>query len=204
MRLLHSATSPYVRKVRMTLIETGQADQVELVPGIPLGDAEQAAAVRRLNPLGKIPALVLETGEVLYDSPVICEYLIRRAGADALLPADGPARWTALRRQALGDGVADAAFSIVMEHRRPADQRSTEWLDRWTTSIHSAADAVELELAGKEIAFDLGGIALAAAFGYVAFRLPGVDWRAGRPGLAAWFAGVEQRAGFVGTAPPQA
>ena len=204
MRLLHSATSPYVRKVRMTLIETGQSDQVELVPGVPLGDAEQAAAVRVLNPLGKIPALVLDTGEVLYDSPVICEFLIRRAGADPLLATDGPARWTALRRQALGDGVADVAFSIVMEHRRPAEQRSTEWLDRWTTAIHSAADAVEQELAGGEIAFDLGGIALAAAFGYVAFRLPGIDWRGGRPRLAGWFAGVEQRRSFVETMPPQA
>ena len=203
MRLLSSPTSPYARKVRMTLIEKGLADQVTVDAAVPLGTAEEAAAVRRVNPLAKIPALVLDTGEALYDSPVICEYLDSLGTGPTLLPAAGPARWTALRRQALGDGVADAAFNIVMEHRRPEAQRSTEWLDRWARAVHGAADALEQELAHGALGFDLGAIALSAAFGYLDFRLPQIDWRAGRPRLTEAFAELAARPSFVATAPPK-
>ena len=159
--------------------------------------------MRRVNPLAKIPALVLDTGEALYDSPVICEYLDSLGTGPTLLPAAGPARWTALRRQALGDGVADAAFNIVMEHRRPEAQRSTEWLDRWARAVHGAADALEQELAHGALGFDLGAIALSAAFGYLDFRLPQIDWRAGRPRLTEAFAELAARPSFVATAPPK-
>ena len=202
MRLLSSPTSPYARKVRMTVLEKGLADRVAIEPGVPMGTADEAAAVRRVNPLGKIPALVLDTGEALYDSPVICEYLDAIGTGPALLPASGTGRWTALRLQALGDGVADAAFNIVMEHRRAEALRSSEWLDRWTRAIHGAADALEEALAAGPLAADLGAIAIAAAFGYVAFRLPQIDWRAGRPRLTAAFADLAARPSFVATAPP--
>ncbi len=202
MRLLSSPTSPYARKVRMTVLEKGLADRVAIEPGVPMGTADEAAAVRRVNPLGKIPALVLDTGEALYDSPVICEYLDAIGTGPALLPASGTGRWTALRLQALGDGVADAAFNIVMEHRRAEALRSSEWLDRWTRAIHGAADALEEALAAGPLAADLGAIAIAAAFGYVDFRLPQIDWRAGRPRLTAAFADLAARPSFVATAPP--
>lgn len=202
MRLLSSPTSPYARKVRMTVLEKGLADRVAIEPGVPMGTADEAAAVRRVNPLGKIPALVLDTGEALYDSPVICEYLDAIGTGPALLPASGTGRWTALRLQALGDGVADAAFNIVMEHRRAEALRSSEWLDRWTRAIHGAADALEEALAAGPLAADLGAIAIAAAFGYVDFRLPQIEWRAGRPRLTAAFADLAARPSFVATAPP--
>jgi len=214
MRLLSSPTSPYARKVRMIVIEKGLASRVALEPGVPMGTAEETAAVRQVNPLGKIPALVLETGEALYDSPVICEYLDTVGTGPRLLPADGPGRWTALRRQALGDGVADAAFSLVMEHRRPESQRSTEWLGRWTQAIHGAAEALEQELAAappstEPVAagtgtIDLGAIAISAALGYLDFRLPQIDWRRGRPRLAAAFTDLAARPSFIATAPPGA
>jgi glutathione S-transferase len=203
MRLLSSPTSPYARKVRMAVIEAGLADRIELEPGVPMGTAEEAAAVRQVNPLGKIPALVLDTGEALYDSPVICEYLDSLGSGHRLLAADGPLRWTALRRQALGDGVADAAFNIVMEHRRPEAQRSTEWLDRWTLAIHGAADALEAELAAGPLDTDLGAVAIAAAFAYVDFRLPRIAWRVGRPHLTAAFTDLAARPSFIATAPPR-
>ena len=158
MRLLSSPTSPYARKVRMTLIEKGLADQVTVDAAVPLGTAEEAAAVRRVNPLAKIPALVLDTGEALYDSPVICEYL---------------------------------------------DSLGTEWLDRWARAVHGAADALEQELAHGALGFDLGAIALSAAFGYLDFRLPQIDWRAGRPRLTEAFAELAARPSFVATAPPK-
>jgi len=203
MRLLSSPTSPYARKVRMVLIETGLSDAVTLAPGAPMGSAAEAAAVRSVNPLGKIPALVLDSGEALYDSPVICEYLDQLGTGLRLLPAEGAGRWTALRRQALGDGIADAAFNLVMEHRRPAEQRSAEWLGRWTEAVHNAAAALEDELEAGAFAVDLGAVALAAALGYLDFRLPQIDWRAGRPRLSAWFADFSQRASFAETAPPR-
>ena len=123
MRLLSSPTSPYARKVRMTVLEKGLADRVAIEPGVPMGTADEAAAVRRVNPLGKIPALVLDTGEALYDSPVICEYLDAIGTGPALLPASGTGRWTALRLQALGDGVADGPGRSTVP--------PTPWKRRW-------------------------------------------------------------------------
>ena len=133
---------------------------------------------------------------------MICEYLDAQGAGARLLASEGQARWTALRRQALGDGVADAAFSYVMELRRPESERSAEWLNRWQSGILRAADAVEAELAGGEIGFDLGAIGLISAFSYVTFRLPQIDWRAGRPNLTAWMATMEARPSVAATAPP--
>jgi glutathione S-transferase len=89
-----------------------------------------------------------------------------------------------------------------MELRRPESERSAEWLDRWQSGILRAADAVEVELAGGEIGFDLGAIGLISAFSYVTFRLPQIDWRAGRPQLTAWMAAMEARPSVAATAPP--
>ncbi len=202
MQLLSSPTSPYARKVRITILEKGLGAAVSILPGMPLGSDDEAAPVRAANPLGKIPALILADGSALYDSPVICEYLDALGAGAPLLAGDGQARWTALRRQALGDGVADAAFSIVMELRRPESERSTEWRDRWQGGILRAADAVEAELAEGDIAFDLGAIGLIAAFSYVSFRLPQIAWKAGHPRLTAWMAAMDARPSVTATAPP--
>lgn len=202
MQLLSSPTSPYARKVRVVILEKGLADQVELLPGVPLGSDADAAPVRAANPLGKIPALIRQGAPTLFDSPVICEYLDSLGHGPILFPHEGEARWSALRLQALGDGVADAAFAIVMEGRRPESERSAEWLGRWNGAIQRAADAVEAELSAGEIAFDIGAISLACAFGYVAFRLPQIDWRTGRPALSAGFDRVSGRASIAATTPP--
>jgi glutathione S-transferase len=172
---------------------------------MPLGSDTDAAPVRAANPLGKIPALILDDGSTLYDSPVICEYLDSLAStAPGLLAASGAARWTALRLQALGDGVADAGFNIVMEGRRDADKRSDFWVERWTAAILRSADAVEAELAAGDLPFDLGGIGVACAFAYIRFRLPQIDWRAGRPRLAGWMDAANARPSMAATAPPAA
>ena len=204
MQLLSSPTSPYARKVRITILEKGLSEAVAILPGMPLGTEADAAPVRAANPLGKIPALLLADGTSLYDSPVICEYLDTVGTGARLLPADGPARWSALRRQALGDGVADAAFATVMEFRRPEVERSVEWQDRWLGGILRAADAVEADLATAGIGFDLGAIGLVAAFSYVSFRLPNIDWKAGHPLLTAWMATMDTRPSVAATAPPTA
>ena len=176
---------------------------IVVVGANPFGTAEEVETLRGANPLGKIPALILDDGRAIFDSPVICEYLDTLGDAPPLLPRSGAARWTALRRQALGDGVAEAGFNIVMEGRRPADQRSDEWTARWRGAILSAAAALEGELTGDPAPFDLGAITLACAFGYIRFRLPDIDWAAGNPKLSAWIDALLARDSLAATTPPQ-
>ncbi len=201
MQLLSSPTSPFARKARVMILERGL--DVEVVGANPFGAAEEVGALRRANPLGKIPALILDDGQVLFDSPVICEYLDTLGDAAPLVPKSGPARWTALRRQALGDGVAEAGFNIVMEGRRPAELRSDEWIVRWRGAILCAAAAIEAELTADAEAFDLGAITLACAFGYIRFRLPDIHWAAGNPRLSTWINALLARDSLAATAPPQ-
>eukprot|EP01037_Dinobryon_pediforme_P019454 gene19454-19876_t len=200
MQLLSSPTSPFARKARVMILERGL--DVAVVGANPFGTTEEVEALRRANPLGKIPALILDDGRALFDSPVICEYLDSLGDAAPLAPRSGPARWNALRRQALGDGVAEAGFNIVMEGRRPADQRSDAWAARWRGAILSSAAALEGELSGDAQPFDLGAITLACAFGYIRFRLPDIDWSVGNPKLSAWIDSLLARDSLAATAPP--
>ncbi len=199
MKLYYSATSPYARKVRVLIIEQGLQQVVSLDQSDPM--AERAAA-KIGNPLSKIPVLELDDGSSLFDSPVICEYLDHQAGGDALLPRDGTRRWNVLRAQALGDGILDAALSLVMESRRPEAERSTFWQDRWTAAIHRGVDAIAEDVARDMETFDLGRITYACALGYLDFRLPELDWRGPHPGLADWFGEISGRESLVMTAPP--
>lgn len=194
MKLYASDTSPYARKVRIAAIEKGLAARIETITQSPFD--KDVTALQAANPLGKIPALVTDDGQTLYDSRVICEYLDALSPAHKLIP-DGPGRIDVLRRQALADGVMDAAFNLVMEQRRPEAQRSAEWLQRWRDNILRATAA----MAARE-AFDLGQIATAAALGYLDFRLGALDWRAGAPAVAEWWQEVRDRRSVKETAPP--
>lgn len=195
MQLFASPTSPYARKVRIVIAEKGLAGRVTILPANPLGD--DTAALHAANPLGKIPTLVLDDGTSLYDSRVIVEYLDGFATSEALIPEGGIPRMRALRRQALADGVMDAAFSIVMERRRPAPQQSPEWLARWEAGIRRAVAAIE-----TSPGFDIGDIATAAALGYLDFRLPDLRWRDHAPaGLAEWWGAIQTRNSILLTVP---
>lgn len=196
MRLFTSDTSPYGRKVRIVLAEKALAERVEIVTQSPFD--KDVSALRAVNPLGRIPALVSEQGRTLYDSRVICEYLDGLAANPILIPEGGPSRIDTLRRQALGDGLMDAAFNLVMERRRPETQRSQEWSARWTDAIYRAVVAMEADL---NETFDLGAISFAAALGYADFRLGDLDWPARAPKVAAWWDVVGQRASLKSTAP---
>lgn len=199
MQLIYSATSPYARKVRMLMIEKGLADRIETVAANPLQDPPELLAA---NPLSKVPALVIEPGLALFDSPLLCAYLDSLA-EPALVPAHGMARWHSLRREALADGVVDAAVASVMEGRRVESQRSSDWLDRWQAAIVRGVEALEAEADAIADRFDLGAIATAAALGYLDFRLPHIDWRASAPRLAAWLLEVGQRDSYRATEPSQ-
>lgn len=198
MKLRFSPASPYVRKVSVTLIETGLENRVEKIP-TNVWDPETDIA--NDNPLGKVPTLILDDGQVLYDSPVICEYLDSLHDGDKLLPASGEGRWQALRLQALGDGMTDAGIISFLEARRPEEFQYEQWRQRQTGVIFRVMDALEGDLENLQAGFGLGQIAIACSIGWLDFRLPDLGWRGDRPGLADWFDVVSERPSIAKTMP---
>ncbi|HVS77925.1 MAG TPA: glutathione S-transferase [Steroidobacteraceae bacterium] len=199
MQLYFNPASPYVRKVRVTAHELGLGGRIELI-SVSLTPVSPHDAVRSSNPIGKIPALITDDGAALYDSPVICEYLEALAGGNRIFPAPGAARWTALRRQALADGVMDAAVLTRYEQAvRPQELRWQSWVEGQLLKIRTALDALERE--NLEDALDIGTISIACALGYLDLRFASESWRTGRPRLAAWIAAVGKRPSLVATAP---
>ena len=200
MQLLCTPTSPFARKVRMFAIEKGLSDVLKVVPTNPL---EDPATLLAINPLAKIPALITGDGQPLYDSRVICAFLDSLAPTPQLIPDAGELRWIVQRREALADGLMDAAVSIVFEHRRPPTEQSSHWLDRWHGKIRRAVATLDAEHARQPLELGcLDGIAAAAALAYLDFRLPELDWHDTSPGLAAWWRETARCPCVVDTAPP--
>lgn len=193
MQLLYSSMSPFARKVRVVAFELGLADRLELVTASPYTEE----SVRAINPLSKVPALAREDGPPLYDSPVICEYLEHLAGR-ALTPPLGPDRWRALTLQAMADGMGDAAVTFVRERMRDGDHRQ-EVFDRQAAALNAALDRLEAEPPPAD-RFEIGEIAVACQLAYLDARQV-LDWRAGRPSLAAWYETASRRPAMVATAP---
>lgn len=195
MKLRYSTTSPFVRKVHVLAIETGQIDKIELVKtntGDPNSDHGKD------NPLNKVPALVLDDGSKLYDSCVICEYLDSQSGGK-LFPPVGPARWTALRRQALADGMADAAVARMMESRRPEQQRSADVDKKQKLKVTQGLAALEADHLGPQL--DIGTLTVAIVLDYLDFRFKHEDWRPAHPRLTAWHKTFCERASLKKTLP---
>ena len=180
--LRSSPTSPFGRKVVIAAAVLELSDRIEVV----FADTNDPEETLRLqNPLGKIPTLILEDGRAIYDSRVIVEYLDALAGGGKIIP-DGPARFAALSRQALADGIMDAALLQVYEQRyREPEIRSSEWVGRQADKVARALVVAERDPPG---AIDVGAIALACALGYLDLRFAGA-WRAEHPGLAVWLDG---------------
>ncbi|GMQ96204.1 MAG: glutathione S-transferase family protein [Gammaproteobacteria bacterium] len=199
MKLYYNAASPYVRKVRVFAMETGLMDDIELaaVTITPVGpDAELCAD----NPIGKIPTLVRDDGGALYDSRVICEYLDGLHGGASMFPENEDQRWTALRRQALADGILDAAVNTRYEtFLRPPELRWPDWVDGQMTKVRRSLDQVEAESLGDGV--DIGTISVACALGYLDFRYRDEAWRDTRPKLAAWFEAFAARPSMSQTRP---
>ena len=201
MKLYVSSASPFGRKAAVIIAELGLGARVVQEPATvtPVSRNEDVA---RDNPLAKIPTLVLDDGTALYDSPVICEYLDNLSGAPRFFPAPGPARWSALRRQALADGLMDAAILTRYEQAlRPEALRWPEWITGQTAKITGALEALEAEASGFGSAFDIGHVACACALGYLDLRFGDMGWRNGRPALSAWFAAVSERPSMAATLP---
>jgi glutathione S-transferase len=198
MTLFHNPASPFVRKVRVLLAETGQQDRVALQGCMPTPVQPDAQLVHD-NPVGKIPALRLADGTVLHDSRVILDYLDYQHVGNPLIPRDGSARWRRLTLASMADGMMDAAVLVRYETAlRPPEKHWDQWLDEQRNKIRRTL--VELESdAIAELAshFDIASISVACALGYL-----DLQWRDANPKLAAWYAEVSQRPSMLQTQPP--
>jgi glutathione S-transferase len=198
MKLLYSPGSPYARKVRIALREKGL---LPMVTEVAVNPHDNGSDLLALNPLGKVPALETSNG-LFFDSPLICEYLDSLSSEVILLPRSGPARFAALRLQALADGVMDAAVASVLEQRRTDTTPSKHWLNRWAAVIDRGVDA--LSQANLPAGLSLGGIAAFCALDYLRFRFPGNRWMQLHPGLLEWTRLYSTRPSAAQTAPPEA
>lgn len=200
MQLIYAAASPFARKVRVLAIETGLLARIELLDTavLPTSLNEQ---VNARNPLGKIPVLLTDGGEALYDSRVICEYLDSLQQGQPLFPAGGE-RWRVLRVAALADGLMDAALLARYEGAvRPAELQWPAWLEGQLGKVQRALDELERQAAQLQGPLDIGQIGVACALGYLDFRFAELAWRERCPALAAFQARVAERESMKATAP---
>jgi glutathione S-transferase len=201
MKLYWSPRSPFVRKVMICAHELGIEERIERIYAL-VSLSQVNPDVMRVNPLGRIPALVADDGTVLYDSHVVCEYLDAQYGGSRLFPANAADRWTALRRLALGDGMLETLVLWRAERVKPALQQSSPILVGFDRKIECALAAVEHDASSlKQDGIDIGEIAIGCALGYLDFRFVELDWRTRCPGAALWFASFNQRPSMQNTLP---
>ncbi|MEO8559517.1 MAG: glutathione S-transferase [Rhodospirillales bacterium] len=201
MKLLYSPTSPYVRKVMILALERGLDKKLEKLP-TAASPVQANRDLDKANPLGKVPALMLDNGMVLFDSPVICEYLDSRHKGAKLFPPSGARRFKALRLQALGDGILDAALLARYETAmRPENLRWTEWVDGQKRKIAQGLEALEKEAADLNGGLSIGQVAVACALGYLDFRYADMNWRKGHAKLGAWYTKFSKKKSMQATQP---
>ena len=197
MQLFWSPTSPYVRKVMACAIEREIDHQIERLRTNPHASPPELLAQ---NPLSKVPCLVTDDGMALFDSPVICEFLDSVGDAAPMFPRPNSAhRWLALRQQALGDGVLDAAIARRLEQAKPSEPARETFMARQKAAVDRCLDRLESDPPHKAV--DIGTITIACALGYLDFRFASEPWREGRPGLARWFDLLAAMPGIARTVP---
>lgn len=202
MKLYFSPASPYVRKVMVAAHEKGLADRIELLPSAA-SPINRDKTIVRSNPSGKVPTMLLDTGQALYDSRVICAYVDSLSSDPLLIPAAGETRFAAMTLEALGDAILDAALLARYETvMRPQELRWNDWTRGQMEKIESGLDSLAGEwmehLTGP---VTLGSLTAACALGYLDFRFADHDWRSSRPKLAAWFEDFSARPSMKATVP---
>ena len=202
MKLYYTQKSPFVRKALVVALEAGVEDKLDKIDCSTTTPIIPDAAIA--NPLKKIPALELDDGTALFDSPVVCEYLDAELGNGTIFPKESSARWTALRFQALADGLLDAAVLIRYENTlRPENLRWDDWSSGQMDKIDGALADLETNAASFGDRVDIGTISVACALGYLDFRYANKDWRAVYPNLAAWFSAFADRPSMKATQPSE-
>lgn len=201
MKLRYSPTSPYVRKITVLALETGLDARIERVPTNPW---DPESDLESQNPLGKVPALILDDGQIYVEALFICEYLDSLHDGPKLFPAPGPERWQDLRLHSLAHGVLEAAVLNVVEVlRRPEPLRWPEWMERQSGKITRTLDLIESEAPSLGEQPTIGRFSLAIALDYLDFRTPDLDWRRGRTALDAWHKAISQRPSLQATMPKE-
>ena len=201
MKLINADASPFARKVRVLVLELGLQDSVTLVDPGPVTPVSNNDTLNAINPLGMIPALEMDDGDSLYDSPVICEYLNQVAGGP-FFPSETRRRFQTLQLQALADGILDLSVGLRYETAmRPQELQWQTWTDNQNAKIERGLDALESRCGQFESPPLIGEITVACALGYRDFRFADNDWRTGRPALTQWFEQMMQRDSLASTAP---
>ena len=203
MKLIGSTTNPYIRKVRVVMLEK-KLDYQFVTDNVWADDAVISAS----NPLGKVPCLVMEGGEAIFDSRVIVEYLDTLSPVGKLIPAQGRERAEVKAWEALADGVLDAAILARLEatwaHRQDGE-RSQAWIDRQLGKVHSSLKAMSQGLGDKPfcsgIHLSLSDVAVGCTLGWLEFRFPEIAWRSEYPNLNKLLDKLAQRASFAETVP---
>ena len=200
MKLFGTHTSPYVRKVRIVLAEK-KLDYQFILEDIGSPDAK----IQEVNPLGKVPCLVMDDGTAIYDSSVIVEYLDTLTPVAKLIPPSGRERAEVRRWEALADGVMDAAILVRLEDKRSSKQQSPEWVKHQMGKVSAGLQAMSKDLGTKPFCnggqYSLADIAVGSALGWLSFRFPSVDWRNESPNLATLFDKLAARQSFKDTVP---
>jgi glutathione S-transferase len=203
MKLIGSISSPYVRKVRIVMAEK-KLDYEFITEDVWAANT----TITQSNPLGKVPCLIMEAGEALFDSRVIVEYLDTLSPVGKLIPSTGRERAEVKTWEALADGVMDASILARLEAMWPgrsAEQRSKAWIDRQMGKVNDALTAMASALGEKAycsgIHLSLSDISVGCALGYLDFRFPDIDWRSAHPGLAKLQDKLAQRQSFIDTFP---
>lgn len=204
MKLIGSLTSPFVRKVRVVLSEK-KLDYKFIIDDVWSAES----TIQEANPLGKVPCLVMEGGEAIFDSRVIVEYVDTLSPVGKLIPLSGRERVEVKTWEALADGLLEAAVLARMEatwSSRTAEQRSQAWIDRQLGKVQASLQAMSHGLANKNWCanqhYTLADIAVGCALGYLDFRFPELAWRDDYPNLDALLQRLSQRSSFADTAPP--
>lgn len=201
MKLIGSLASPYVRKVRVVMLEK-RIEYDFALENVWAADTQ----IQESNPLGKVPCLIMEDGGAMFDSRVIVEYLDTLTPVGKLIPPNGRERAEVKCWEALADGVCDAAMLLRLEHTlRPAEQRSQGWIDRQTAKIHGGLKAMSVGL--KDTAFCAGNqytladVAVGCTLEWLTFRFPEISWRAEYPNLEKLMEKLAERPSFKETLP---
>ncbi len=203
MKLIGATASPYVRKVRIVMAEK-KLDYQFVMEDV----WADTTTIAQSNPLGKVPCLVMEGGEALFDSRVIVEYLDTLSPVGKLIPVVGRERAEVKTWEALADGMLDALILARLEANwagRPKALRSQPWIDRQVGKAHASLKAMSQGLGDKPfcagIYLSLADIAVGCALGYLDFRFPDIDWRTAHPNLAKLQEKLAQRQSFIDTKP---
>ena len=197
MKLIGSTTSPYVRKIRVLLIEKG-FDDVEIEMHNPWDDPAELIAV---NPLSRVPALVLGNGVVFYDSKLIADYIETNMQGPKMVPESGAQRWFVLQAQAHADNLIEVGIRALLERRRPEDKQIKDKIMRDEVAVARGIGAAAKIVNGFDKQINLGQIAIACALGFVDFRLPHMKWRERHPELSAWYQTMRLRPSMQATVP---